>query len=111
MAKQRLYETHVSAGEIALTALRRKNPNDVMQICDSENESLTFGSALKAAIKIARYYRSLKLDGDDVVGIFSPESTYVMPVALAAWFNGTPFQAINCKYELGKCDIRSFVLK
>lgn len=102
MAKKKLCEPHISAGDIALASLRRKNPNDVMQICDSENKSLTYGSALTAAIKIAQYFQSLHLNADDVVGIFSPESTYVMPIALAAWFNGIPFQAINCTYDLGK---------
>lgn len=101
LQKPKLCNENISAGELALAMLRTKNPQDVMQISDSENTTMTYGSALNIAIKIAKYFKSISLTGDDVVGIFSPDTTYVLPVALAAWFNGTPFQAINCKLETG----------
>ncbi|KNC22021.1 hypothetical protein FF38_14204 [Lucilia cuprina] len=97
--KPKLCNDNISAGAKALEVLRSKNPQDIMQISDSEKTTITYGSALKAAIKIAEYFKSLSLNADDVVGILAPDTTYVMPVALASWFNGTPFQAINCKWE------------
>lgn len=100
--KPKLCDESISAGHIALQQMRTKNPQDVMQISDSEHTTLTYGSALSAAVKIAQFFKKISLTGDDVVGIFSPDCTYIMPVALAAWFNGTPFQAINCKWEISK---------
>ncbi|XP_046804647.1 luciferin 4-monooxygenase-like isoform X2 [Lucilia cuprina] len=97
--KPKLCNDNISAGAKALEVLRSQNPQDIMQISDSEKTTMTYGSALKAAIKIAEYFKSLSLNADDVVGILAPDTTYVMPVALASWFNGTPFQAINCKWE------------
>ncbi|KAM7360118.1 uncharacterized protein ACRADG_003444 [Cochliomyia hominivorax] len=99
LKKPKLCDENISVGAVALKMLRSKNPQEIMQICDSENISMTYGTALSSAIKIAKYFNKLRLTGDDVVGIFSPDTTYIMPVALAAWFNGTPFQAIYCKLE------------
>lgn len=98
--KKPLFNPDISIGEVALYMLRSKNPEDIMQISDSEGASMTYGTALTSAIRIAQHFRKWQLGANDVVAIFAPNVLYVAPVAVAAWFNGTPFQATNCSYEL-----------
>ncbi|XP_065354716.1 uncharacterized protein LOC135949173 [Calliphora vicina] len=93
--RQEMFNENISAGQAALFMMRNKNPQDVMQVSDSEGTTLTYGTALTAAIRIAQHFEKLQLTSDDVVSIFSTNTTYVMPVALACWFNATPFQPMN----------------
>ncbi|XP_065372072.1 uncharacterized protein LOC135963971 [Calliphora vicina] len=97
--KKRLFNDEMSVGEVALYIMRGKNPEDVMQISDTEGTTMTYGTALTTAIRIAQHFKKMQLTADDVVGIFAPNTLYVTPVAVAAWFNGTPFQATNCTFE------------
>ncbi|XP_065354730.1 uncharacterized protein LOC135949185 [Calliphora vicina] len=89
----------MSVGEVALYIMRGKNPEDVMQISDTQGTTMTYDTALTTAIRIAQHFKKMQLTADDVVGIFAPNTLYVAPVAMAAWFNGTPFQATNCAFE------------
>lgn len=98
--KKPLFNPDISIGEAALYMMRSKNPEDIMQISDSEGSSMTYDSCLTSAIRIAQYFRKWQLTADDVIAIFAPNVLNVAPVALAAWFNATPFQATNCAYEL-----------
>lgn len=95
--RQEMFNENISAGQVALFMMRNKNPQDVMQISDSEGTT-----ALAAAIRIAQHFEKLQLTTDDVVSIFSTNTTYVMPVALACWFNATPFQPMNPVMETRK---------
>ncbi|XP_037809813.1 4-coumarate--CoA ligase 1-like [Lucilia sericata] len=97
------YNENVSAGQLAFNRMRNTNPSEVMQISDSEGTVLTYGSALTSAIRIAQHFEKMGLTEDDVVSIIAPNTTYVMPVALAALFNGTPFQPMNTVMELNVC--------
>lgn len=101
-AKNQIFNENLSVGEIALFMMRSKNPQDICQISDSENTNLTYGQALTAAIRMAQHFRKLKLTADDVIGILAPNTTYVMPVVVAAWFNGNAFHAVNYVLEEGK---------
>ncbi|XP_065372071.1 uncharacterized protein LOC135963970 [Calliphora vicina] len=101
--RHEFYNENVSAGELAFFVMRNKNPSEIMQISDSEGTVLTYGSALTTAIRIAQHFDRLKLTEDDIVSIFAPNTTYVMPLALAAWFNGTPFQPMNTVMETSVC--------
>ncbi|KAI8129278.1 hypothetical protein FF38_14206 [Lucilia cuprina] len=97
------YNENVSAGELAFNHMRNTNPSEIMQISDSEGTVLTYGSALAAAIRIAQHFEKIGLTEDDIVSIIAPNTTYVMTVALAALFNGTPFQPMNTVIESNIC--------
>ncbi|XP_037809810.1 probable 4-coumarate--CoA ligase 1 [Lucilia sericata] len=101
--RHEFYNENVSAGELAFHNMRNINPSEVMQISDSEGTILTYGSALTSAIRIAQHFETIGLTEDDMVSIFAPNTTYVMPVALAAWFNGTAFQPMNTVMETNVC--------
>lgn len=101
-AKNQMFNENVSVGEIALFMMRSKNPQEICQISDSENTTLTYGQALTAAICVAQHFRSQNLTVDDVIGIMAPNTTYVMPVVMAAWFNGNAFHAVNHVLEKGE---------
>lgn len=70
-AKNQMFNENVSVGEIALFMMRSKNPQEICQISDSENTTLTYGQALTAAICVAQHFRSQNLTVDDVIGIMA----------------------------------------
>jgi len=47
------------------------------------------------ATRLALFFKKEKLTHKDVVGIIGSTSTYVTPVAMACFFNTTPFHAVN----------------
>ncbi|XP_037812606.1 luciferin 4-monooxygenase-like isoform X1 [Lucilia sericata] len=93
--RNQMFNENVSVGEIALFMMRSKNPQEICQISDSENITLTYGQALTTAIRLAQHFKRMQLTVDDVIGILAPNTTYVMPVVMAAWFNGNAFHAVN----------------
>lgn len=99
--RQELFNDNISAGEIAFFMMSNKNPSEIMQISDSEGTVLSYGTALTTAIRLAQHFDALKLTSDDVVSVFAPNTTYVMPIGVAAWFNSTPFLPMNPVMETG----------
>lgn len=97
-----MFNENVSVGEIALFMMRSKNPQEICQVSDSENTTLTYGQAVTAAIRMAQHFRTFWLTADDVIGILAPNTTYVMPVVMAAWFNGNAFHAVNHVLDKGE---------
>ncbi|XP_037941983.1 4-coumarate--CoA ligase 1-like [Teleopsis dalmanni] len=95
----RIFDSNKSIGEIAFYMMRSKSPTEICQISDSEDTTLTYGTAITYAIRIAQHFRKLELTQDDIVGIVAPNTTLLMPVAVACWLNCTPFQAIYPLHE------------
>ncbi|KAM7361898.1 uncharacterized protein ACRADG_012762 [Cochliomyia hominivorax] len=98
--RKSLFNDNISVGAVALYMMRSKNSEDIMQISDSEGTSMTYGTCLTMAIRVAQHFSKMNLSADDVISIFAPNVLNLTPVALAAWLNGTPFQSTNISYEL-----------
>lgn len=102
LAKTRIFNDEISLGQAVMYMMRCRNPEDTMQISDNEGITLTFGQVLTMAIRIAKHLRGLQLTADDIVGVFAPNTSYVMPAVLGSWFNGCPVQATHCNSEPSK---------
>lgn len=97
-----MFNENISVGQVAHFMMRNRDPENIMQISDSEGITLKYGAALTAAIRLAQHFEKIGLTTEDVVSIYAGNASYVMPVAVAAWFNATPFQPMNPVMETGK---------
>lgn len=100
--REEMFNENISVGQVAHFMMRNKNPDDIMQISDSDGTKLTYGTVLTTAIRLAQHFQKIKLTTEDVVSIYAGNASYVMPVAVAAWFNATPFQPMNPVMETRK---------
>ncbi|KAH8361841.1 hypothetical protein KR200_002563, partial [Drosophila serrata] len=88
------FKPDTSLGRIIFKNMRNW-PQNVCQISDTEGVEVTFGQALTWAVRIAQHLKSRGLDHKDIIGISAKNTTYVMPIAVACFFHGTPFQSAN----------------
>ncbi|KAH8235344.1 hypothetical protein KR032_002957 [Drosophila birchii] len=86
------YET--SIGEVIFNSMR-KWPTNVCQINDADGVAVTFDEALTWAIRIAQIFKKKGLEYPDIIGLAVRNSTYVMSLVVACFFNGTPYHAVN----------------
>ncbi|BFG05636.1 probable 4-coumarate--CoA ligase 3 [Drosophila madeirensis] len=93
-----LYDYNCSIGQVVYNTLKCWS-NNVLQITADDDTVLTNADVLALATRIAIYLKAEGLTHEDVVGIIGKGSTYVMPVAVACFFNTTPFHAINVSRE------------
>ncbi|XP_017860238.1 PREDICTED: 4-coumarate--CoA ligase 1-like [Drosophila arizonae] len=89
-----MYSSDTSAGRIIFNTMKNW-PKNVCQISDTDGVTVTFEQALTWAIRIAQFFKKRGFDHTSVIGIAAANTTYVMPLAVACLFNGTPFHAIN----------------
>ncbi|XP_017098594.2 luciferin 4-monooxygenase [Drosophila bipectinata] len=88
------FRDDVSIGRIIFRTMRNWS-NNLCQISDTDGTEVTFKQAFTWAVRIAQHLKSRGLDNNDVIGISAKNTTYIMPVAVACFFNGTPFQSAN----------------
>lgn len=60
---------------------------------------LTRGELLANAMRLASYMRSLGLLQSDIVGIIGRNTTHMLAVAYACFFNGIAFHSLNIIYD------------
>uniref|UniRef100_A0A0A1XNH6 Luciferin 4-monooxygenase n=1 Tax=Zeugodacus cucurbitae TaxID=28588 RepID=A0A0A1XNH6_ZEUCU len=89
-----LYDRNASVGRILFEQMRRC-PHSICQISDTERTSLTYEEALLQAIRVAEYFRKKHLTQRDVVGMVARNTTHMMAVVLACFFNGIALHAVN----------------
>ncbi|XP_039970879.1 4-coumarate--CoA ligase 1-like [Bactrocera tryoni] len=92
------YDRNASVGRILFEQMRRC-PHSICQISDSEQTSLTYEEALLQAIRVAEHFRKLGLAQRDIVGVVARNTTHLMTVALACFFNGLALHAVNPNLE------------
>ncbi|XP_034477929.1 luciferin 4-monooxygenase [Drosophila innubila] len=94
MRKSPLYDSNCSAGELFYMTMKNW-PSQVIQINHEDGRKLTNGEMRQLATRLALFFKKEKLTHKDVVGIIGVTSTYVAPLAVACFFNTTPFHAVN----------------
>ncbi|KAH8252224.1 hypothetical protein KR038_004276, partial [Drosophila bunnanda] len=72
-----------------------QNNTNPRQINDEDGGTVAFDEAIRWAIRIAQIFKKKGLEYPDIIGLPVRNSTYVMPLAVACFLNGTPFHAIN----------------
>ncbi|XP_020714350.1 luciferin 4-monooxygenase, partial [Ceratitis capitata] len=92
------YDRKASVGRILFEQMRRC-PNSICQVSDTEQMSITYEEALVNAIRVAESFREQKFTQRDIVGITGRNTTHLMAVVLACFFNGIPVHAINANQD------------
>ena len=54
------------------------------------------------SVRIAQYFKKLRLRHDDVIGIAAKNTKYVSAAATGALFNACPFHAVNPAHDESK---------
>ncbi|XP_017060677.2 LOW QUALITY PROTEIN: luciferin 4-monooxygenase-like [Drosophila ficusphila] len=92
------FDSHLSIGEIIFEEMRR-HPQLIAQISATENTILTRAELHANSMRVASYMRSLGLLQSDVVGIIGRNTTHMLAVAYACFFNGIAFHSLNITYD------------
>ncbi|KAH8306091.1 hypothetical protein KR018_001234 [Drosophila ironensis] len=87
------YRPDVSLGRIIFRTMKNF-PNNLCQISEPEGVEVNFQQALTWAIRIAQHLKSRGFDHKDIIGISAKNTTYIMPAAVACFFNA-PIQSAN----------------
>nr|XP_017007219.2 LOW QUALITY PROTEIN: luciferin 4-monooxygenase-like [Drosophila takahashii] len=94
----RYFDPHLSIGEIIFQEMRR-HPQLVAQISATENTVLSRSELLANSMRVACFFRSEGLLQSDVVGIIGRNTTHMLAVAYACFFNGIAFHSLNTLYD------------
>ncbi|XP_033167244.1 luciferin 4-monooxygenase-like [Drosophila mauritiana] len=92
------FDPDLSIGEIIFHEMRR-HPQLTAQISATEGTVLTRGELLANAMRVASYMRSEGLLQSDIVGIIGRNTTHMLAVAYACFFNGIAFHSLNITYD------------
>ncbi|XP_017007188.2 luciferin 4-monooxygenase-like [Drosophila takahashii] len=92
------FDPHLSIGEIIFHEMQR-HPQLVAQISATENTVLTRAELLANSMRVASFMRSEGLLQSDVVGIIGRNTTHMLAVAYACFFNGIAFHSLNTSYD------------
>ncbi|SPP84600.1 blast:Luciferin 4-monooxygenase [Drosophila guanche] len=92
------FAPHLSIGEIIFREMER-HPKLIAQISATEKTVLTRAEVRLNAIRVASYMRGLGLKQTDIVGLIARNTTHLVAVAYACFFNGMPFHSLNISYE------------
>ncbi|KAM8713235.1 hypothetical protein ACLKA7_013535 [Drosophila subpalustris] len=92
--KAAFYHPNCSAGEVFFMTMRNW-PNQVVQINHEGGRKIANTEMCQLATRLALFLKREKMTHEDVVGIIGGTSTYVTPLAVACFFNTTPFHAVN----------------
>ncbi|XP_002137776.2 4-coumarate--CoA ligase 1-like [Drosophila pseudoobscura] len=92
------FAPHLSIGEIIFRELER-HPKLIAQISATEKTVLTREEVRFNAMRVATHMRGLGLKQCDIVGIIARNTTHLVAVAYACFFNGMPFHSLNISYE------------
>ncbi|XP_017060839.1 luciferin 4-monooxygenase-like [Drosophila ficusphila] len=92
------FDPHLSIGQIIFEEMRR-HPQLIAQISATENTILTRRELHANSMRVASYMRSLGLLQSDVVGIIGRNTTHMLAVAYACFFNGIAFHSLNITYD------------
>ncbi|XP_034663425.1 luciferin 4-monooxygenase-like [Drosophila subobscura] len=92
------FAPHLSIGEIIFREMER-HPKLIAQISATEKTILTREEVRLNAMRVASYMRRLGLKQTDIVGLIARNTTHLVAVAYACFFNGMPFHSLNISYE------------
>ncbi|XP_034663551.1 luciferin 4-monooxygenase-like [Drosophila subobscura] len=92
------FASHLSIGEIIFREMER-HPKLIAQISATEKTILTREEVRLNAMRVASYMRRLGLKQTDIVGLIARNTTHLVAVAYACFFNGMPFHSLNISYE------------
>ncbi|SPP84598.1 blast:Luciferin 4-monooxygenase [Drosophila guanche] len=92
------FAPHLSIGEIIFREMER-HPKLIAQISATEKTVLTRAEVRLNAMRVASYMRGLGLKQTDIVGLIARNTTHLVAVAYACFFNGMPFHSLNISYE------------
>ncbi|SPP84597.1 blast:4-coumarate--CoA ligase 2 [Drosophila guanche] len=92
------FAPHLSIGEIIFREMER-HPKLIAQISATEKTVLTREEVHLNAMRVASYMRGLGLKQTDIVGLIARNTTHLVAVAYACFFNGMPFHSLNISYE------------
>ncbi|SPP82855.1 luciferin 4-monooxygenase-like isoform X1 [Drosophila guanche] len=92
------FPSHLSIGEIIYREME-SHPKLIAQISATEKTVLTREELRLNAMRVASYMRRLGLKKSDIVGIIARNTTHMVAVAYACFFNGIPFHSLNVAYE------------
>ncbi|XP_017488004.1 PREDICTED: luciferin 4-monooxygenase-like isoform X1 [Rhagoletis zephyria] len=91
---QHFYDRNASVGRILFEEMR-KRPKSICQISVTERTSLTNEEALLHAIRLAEWFRSQGFKQSDIIGVAARNTTHLMTLVLACFFNGIALHAVN----------------
>ncbi|BFF90045.1 luciferin 4-monooxygenase-like [Drosophila madeirensis] len=92
------FAPHLSIGEIIFREMER-HPKLIAQISATEKTVLTMEEVRLSAMRVASYMRRLGLKQTDIVGLIARNTTHLVAVAYACFFNGMPFHSLNISYD------------
>ncbi|XP_002137775.2 luciferin 4-monooxygenase-like [Drosophila pseudoobscura] len=92
------FAPHLSIGEIIFREMER-HPKLIAQISATEKTVMTREEVRFNAMRVATYMRGLGLKQCDIVGLIARNTTHLVAVAYACFFNGMPFHSLNISYE------------
>ncbi|KAM8704893.1 hypothetical protein ACLKA7_009366 [Drosophila subpalustris] len=92
--KTQIYNPECSVGQVFYMTMVNW-PNQVVQISHEDGRKITNAEMRQLATRLALFLKKEKLTHKDVVGIIGGSSTYLTPLAVACFFNTTPFHAVN----------------
>uniref|UniRef100_A0A6P4E6J9 Luciferin 4-monooxygenase-like n=1 Tax=Drosophila rhopaloa TaxID=1041015 RepID=A0A6P4E6J9_DRORH len=92
------FDPHLSIGEIIFQEMRR-HPQLIAQISATEKTVLTRKELHANSMRVASYFRSEGILPSDIVGIIGRNTTHMLAVAYACFFNGTAFHSLNTAYD------------
>ncbi|XP_017144960.2 luciferin 4-monooxygenase-like [Drosophila miranda] len=96
--RENYFAPHLSIGEIIFREMER-HPKLIAQISATEKTVLTREEVRFNAMRVATYMRGLGLKQCDIVGLIARNTTHLVAVAYACFFNGMPFHSMNISYE------------
>ncbi|XP_055842800.1 luciferin 4-monooxygenase-like [Episyrphus balteatus] len=74
----------------------KNNPENILQISDTDGISLTNKEMLTMSIRIAQ---NLKIADGSIIGIMATSSTYQASVLIASWLKGIIFHPISTNFD------------
>ncbi|EDW96058.1 luciferin 4-monooxygenase [Drosophila yakuba] len=92
------FDPDLSIGEIIFHEMRR-HPQLTAQISATEGTVLTRRELLANVMRVSSYMRSEGLLQSDIVGIIGRNTTHMLAVAYACFFNGIAFHSLNISYD------------
>lgn len=103
--EKRIYDRDASFGQIVHSRMQT-NPNNVIQINDTEGTRFTNGQVMQMSTRIALNLTEKGLQQTEFVGIMAGNTSYVLPVVIGCYFAGIPHHPVDMSFNadlVGHC--------
>lgn len=93
-----IYDRDASFGKMVYSQML-PNPNNVIQINDTEGTRFTNAQVIQMSSRIALSFLDKGLQQTDFVGIMAGNTSYVLPLVFGCYFTGVPHHPVDMSFN------------